>query len=188
MLTVAMTAATPIIIPSIVSNVRILLRRRARTAILIVARIRIINLRRQLNGLLSITQATQFDFGSEPIEDRRVTNDFAIAHDQIAPGVASNVELVSYHHDGNSLFVEFLKYAHNLDTGLTVEIAGGFVGQQKRRLVNQRSSNGDPLLLASGKLIGMVVCSLSQTNRLERAQTPRALFTTGQILVEIEHG
>ena len=42
MLTMAMTAATPMIMPSMVSSVRILLRLRALNAILRVARLRII--------------------------------------------------------------------------------------------------------------------------------------------------
>lgn len=41
-------------------------------------------------------------------------------------------------------------FAHCFRRG-RIEVSGRFIGQQKRRLVNERSTNGDALTFASGK-------------------------------------
>src|SRR6185312_11867171 len=48
-----------------------------------------------------------------------------------------------------------------------VERAGRFVGEAKRRILEQRAGDGDALLLAAGKLLGTQVAALAQTEPFE---------------------
>ena len=52
--------------------------------------------------------------------------------------------------------LQAVKQRHDLDAGLRVEVSGGFVGQDDRRLVHQRARNGDTLPLTAGELIRLV--------------------------------
>ena len=119
---------------------------------------------------------------------RRVADDPAIAHDQVAPRVAGDVQLVGHHHDGDPLVVEFLKHPHDLDAGLAVEVAGWLVGQQQGGLVDQRAGDGDPLLLAARKLAGMMVAPAPPDPPFPRLQRARPLLAAPQVGVLIEHG
>ena len=53
--------------------------------------------------------------------------------------------------------VEALEQRHDFVSGDGVEGAGGFVGQQQRRMVDQGAGDGDALALASGELAGLVI-------------------------------
>ena len=52
--------------------------------------------------------------------------------------------------------------------GRRVEVAGRLVGQQQRRLVDQRARDGDALLLAARQLIRMMLRAVGQADRVER--------------------
>jgi hypothetical protein len=66
-----------------------------------------------------------------------------------------DVGFVRDQHDGDaSLLVQALKQAHDLDAGACIEITGGLVGEQDRRIVNQRARDGDALLLAARSWFG----------------------------------
>ena len=49
-----------------------------------------------------------------------------------------------------------------------VEIAGGLVGQDQRRIGHNGTSHGDPLLLAAGHLARKVVHAFAKPHGLER--------------------
>ena len=49
-----------------------------------------------------------------------------------------------------------------------VQVAGGFVGQNDGRLVDQGAGDGHPLLLAAGKLVGMMVDAVGQAHPFQR--------------------
>ena len=57
--------------------------------------------------------------------------------------------LVSYDDDGHARFVQVLQNLHNLYGSFAVEGAGRFVGKDNLGLGNQRTGNGDTLLLAA---------------------------------------
>ena len=59
-------------------------------------------------------------------------------------------------------FVEEIEQRDDFRAVFAVQIAGGFVCQDDGRVVDQRSANGNPLLLAAGKLIGQMVQSFFQ--------------------------
>src|ERR1041384_7503149 len=97
--TIAITAPTPIIIPSMVSAVRSLFRRRARNAILMVAQILMHSV--QLPLFLFLAQPAQLAFGKQPGSHRRVADHFAVPHHDHAPGVMRDVQFMGDHDDGD---------------------------------------------------------------------------------------
>src|SRR5262249_48621892 len=69
-----------------------------------------------------------------------------------AAGVACDVHIVRNHEDGVPGFVELAK---NVDDDFLVgfvEIPCGLVGEDELRLIDERASDGDALLLAAGKI------------------------------------
>ena len=53
--------------------------------------------------------------------------------------------------------VDPVEQLHDPDRGLGIEVAGRLVGQQQRRVVDERARHRDALLLAAGELVGEVV-------------------------------
>ena len=74
-----------------------------------------------------------------------------------AVGVGRDVGFVCDHDDGVAAFMETREQRHDLDAGLRIEIPGGFIGEQNRWIVHQRSRNGDALALTAGQLVRLVV-------------------------------
>ena len=70
------------------------------------------------------------------------------------------------HHDDRDAFVvEPLENLHHLDAGPAVEIPGRLVGEDHVRIVDQRSRDGNALLLASGKLARRVIAASLKAHR-----------------------
>src|SRR5512141_237242 len=87
MLTMAMTAPTPMMMPSMVRSVRRVLRRKARTAIRKVARI-IISLDGQFDRFVFGVELAHLFDGIQALADGLVFDDPAVAHHDHALGVA----------------------------------------------------------------------------------------------------
>ena len=60
------------------------------------------------------------------------------------------------------------KQRHDFFAGFGVEISGGLVGEQDRRMIHQRARDGHALALAAGKLVGLVHHALGEIH-LRRA-------------------
>ena len=72
--------------------------------------------------------------------------------------ILSTISLVVGGHDhGRAGAVDPVDQLHDPDRGLGVEVAGGLVGQQQRRVVHERAGDRDALLLAARQLVGEVV-------------------------------
>ncbi len=56
--------------------------------------------------------------------------------------------------------------------GVRVQVAGGFVGKQHLRGVGEGAGDGDPLLLAAGELVRVVLGALFQPNALQEFARP----------------
>ena len=56
----------------------------------------------------------------------------------------------------------------DLLAGLGVQVAGGLVGQQQGRVVDQGPGDGHPLLLAAGELGRLVVQAVPQPHPVEQ--------------------
>ena len=67
--------------------------------------------------------------------------------------VGGDVGLVGDEDDGVAGGVEALEDGHDLDAGLRVEVAGRLVGEQDRRIVDERPGDRDALTLAARQLV-----------------------------------
>ena len=63
--------------------------------------------------------------------------------------------------------VELLQHSQHLAAGVAVQRAGGLVGQNDRRIPGQRPGDGHALLLAAGKLAGLVFQLIAQPHLLQ---------------------
>src|SRR5690606_21447894 len=97
---------------------------------------------------------------------RPVGDDLAVAHPDDPAGVLGDVVLVRDHDDGLARLVEPLEHRHDLGAGDAVEVAGGLVGQDDIRVVDQRSGDRHALLLPAGELVGPVIEPLGQADHL----------------------
>src|ERR1039457_2989744 len=89
--------------------------------------------------------------------DSLVLLDFAVADVNDAVGMQGDIVFVGDQDDGIALLVEALEEAHDFVAGGGIEVAGGFVGQQNGRVVDERAGDRDALALAAGKLVRLVV-------------------------------
>jgi len=85
------------------------------------------------------------------------------------PRAIGRVRVVRHHHDRFAVIaVERLQQVENLIAGFSIEIAGGFVAKQQRRIGDDGARDADALLLPAGKLSGIVLRPLGQPNDLQR--------------------
>ena len=56
--------------------------------------------------------------------------------------------------------------------GFGVEIAGGFIGEEDFGAIDKRSRQGNPLLLAAGKLYRVVIHAVAQPHPLQQFFRP----------------
>ena len=110
---------------------------------------------------------------AERLGDGHVAHDAAVAHDDVRLAEAGDVELMGDHDDGHAVVVELLEHAHDLDAGARIQVAGGLVGEEERRLVDEGAGDGDALLLAAGELVGQVVGAVGKAD-LRRGSAWRA--------------
>ena len=69
--------------------------------------------------------------------------------------------------DRNASAVQRLQERHHLDAGRRVQCAGGLVGEDQLRFVDQRAGDGDALLLAARQLRRVMVCAIRETDAFE---------------------
>ena len=66
------------------------------------------------------------------------------------------------------LAVELKQQVDNAFTGITVEIAGGFIGKQAARPGSESARNGTTLLLTAGQLVRIMMYALAQPDSVEQ--------------------
>ena len=145
----AITAATPIMMPNMVSAVRIRFRRKAsqanRTATAATRRTSRASRPRAPDGLLGR--------GGRFARRGRVGHDPPVDNANHAIGVIGHVGIVRDQQDGNAAFhVQAAEDLQNLLAGPRIEIPRRLVGQQHDGLVHQRAGDGHPLLFATRQL------------------------------------
>src|SRR5262245_12188300 len=166
-LTIAITAATPMMTPSIVSVERILLRASARKAIRKIIKMfmdvpvlssQLIDCHRTVLYISLIIliifyvfrEQTQLFGGIERLGNRFIADNFAIFEHHHTLRIFRNVMFVGDENERNSLFaVEPLENFHDLDGSAGVEIARWLVSQDQCRSIHERASDGDALLLSA---------------------------------------
>jgi hypothetical protein len=98
---------------------------------------------------------------AEPVQELGL--DATIDELDLAIGGGGNRLAVGDEKDGGFLFAS--EASDELDDGVTgggVEIAGGFVGEKNRRLVDEGAGDGGALKLPSGELVGAVVGAIGE--------------------------
>src|SRR5437868_5610227 len=130
----AMTAAMPMTMPIQVRAERMMLRFRARREVWTV--------RTAVLIWLSDCQCRQRRWMSDA-----VCVDQAIGNMDRASGDGGDVDIVGNENDGDLFFdVELLKHLEDFPAGVRVEVAGGLIGEEQRRVVDQGAGDGDALL------------------------------------------
>src|SRR5712692_9780984 len=152
---IAMTQATPMMMPSAVSVERSLLR-----AIAFMPTFRIV---RNLSMLLF----SRSDRGPPLPGHGPVFDDLAVAEPHDPPGKLRDVPLVRDEHDGLSGVVQLLEDGHDLLGRLRIEVARRLVGQHQLGLVDERPRDRDALLLPAGELARQMVLAAREAHGLE---------------------
>ena len=70
--------------------------------------------------------------------------------------------------DGLVVRGQLFEDGDDVGAGLLIEIAGRLVGEDQRRVVDQRAGDGDALALAAGELVRTMLRALVQADALER--------------------
>src|SRR3978361_187599 len=78
----------------------------------------------------------------------------AIELDDPAAHHVDDPRVVGRHDDGRAGAVDAVEEAHDPGRGGRVQVSGRLVGQEDQRPVDERAGDGDPLLLATGELVG----------------------------------
>ena len=158
--TIVITADTPMIMPSMVSAVRILLRASALNATRSTIRNDMVRRPPRSSGSCASSSAAV-----RRLVTARSVFTSAVAERHDARAVLGDVGFVRDQHDGDAaLDVQALEQAHHLDAGPRVEVAGGLVGEQDRRVVDQRARNRHALLLAARQLVGMMAEPIAEAD------------------------
>ena len=161
----AMTAATPMITPSIVSIVRMTLRCKACNAIRVAphATRRPLRVRRRgsaARGARSRVCGAQ---------GRCVVSNAAVGNPDDAVCVSGHISVMGHQKHGDSLLlVETTKELQDFLSRAGVQVAGGFVRQKQDRIVDQRPSDRHALLLAAGQFRRRVIHPPSQADQIQQ--------------------
>ena len=114
-----------------------------------------------------------------------VADDDAVGETDHALGIGRDVGVMSHQHHRHALAVQFDEQLHHLLGGGGVERAGGLVGQEQERLVDDGARDRDALLLSARELVGQVIHAIGQPHPLERAH--RLLAAQPAPLAGVDH-
>ena len=111
------------------------------------------------------------------LEGAGIVGDSAVPQTDDAVGILLRQFGVVRDHDHEAVFCHILQQLHDLDARLAVQCAGGLVGQQDVRVVDEGAGDGHPLHLAAGHLGGVLVQLVAQTHFLQRLGGPAAALS-----------
>ena len=80
------------------------------------------------------------------------------------------------HQEGLSPSHKLLERVNDAIGGLAVQVSGGLVPHQQRRIIGQRPGNGRPLLLTARERVGKLVCLVGQAHLLQEHLGPLQSF------------
>jgi hypothetical protein len=104
-----------------------------------------------------------------------VALDEAVSKLDDPPRPPRDVGLVRDHHDGDAaLLVELGEQEHDLALLRGVEVAGGLVGEDERRLGDDGAGDRDALLLSAGELARGVVLAAGEADGVQRRERASA--------------
>ena len=90
-------------------------------------------------------------------DEFEVTVNRAIDHMKDTSGVLSKGWVMGNHNNSITGLVDAMKFLHDSFGTLSVETTSRFVGKNNFRISDQGASNGDALLLATRKLIWIII-------------------------------
>ena len=102
-----------------------------------------------------------------------IAGNAAVHHPDPPLGPLADLRVMGDHHQGLAFAVQLFHQFDDLTAGMPVEIAGGFVGEQHRRLIDHRPGDGHPLALAAGEFVRFMMPSVAKPEGLD--QTGAAL-------------
>ena len=91
---------------------------------------------------------------------------------------------MGHEQDGVAAPVQLPEEPDDLLAGCAVEVAGGLVGEEQRRVAHQRPGDGHALALAARELVGAVVHAVLEPHRLERLHGAVATLLAGDAAVD----
>jgi len=95
----------------------------------------------------------------------QVAHDLAVGQEQDPVGDGGRVGIVCHHHGGLAQPLDRpAQELEDLGPRLGVEIAGRFVSEDDRRLIDQRPSDSDALALSAGQFVGPLVSDVIQAD------------------------
>src|SRR5260370_5139696 len=115
---------------------------------------------------------------------RGVEMQVAMSKFDAAVGLARDVRVVRDHENGVAAAVQFAENFEDHGFVGFIEIAGGLVGHDQLRLIDQRARDGHALLLAAGKLRGQMRQAISQADALQGLRRLRLVRDAVKILRE----
>src|SRR4030095_13270971 len=94
-----------------------------------------------------------------------IESQLAVLEMKTSVGVLSNVRIVGHYDHGDSLRpIQALKDGHDLQPVSRVQCSSRFVREKNAGVIDQGSSDGDPLLLPARKLAGLMIRTLRKTH------------------------
>ena len=81
----------------------------------------------------------------------------SIAEGDLALRIGGDVGLMRHQQDRDAMLIQRLEHRHDLQARAAVQVAGRLVRQQQRGTVDQRTGDGDTLLLPARELERCVV-------------------------------
>ena len=115
---------------------------------------------------------------------RLVPRDAPVTEAQDPPGITGHVGLVGDDDDRDAAAVQVLEQGHDLHARARVEGAGGLVGQDENRLVDEGARDRDALLLAARELRGVMVLAIRQADRRQLGLRPLPPIARRRLAVE----
>src|SRR5262245_17027712 len=95
-----------------------------------------------------------------------LVDDAAVEQMDGAVGMAGEARVVRHHADRGAVAVEVPQQLHHRVAVPRVEVAGGLVGEQDRRLAHERPRHRHALLLAARELAGQVLGAVAHPHPL----------------------
>ena len=114
----------------------------------------------------------------------RVGDDLPVAERDQPRRERRDVLLVRDDDDRDAGAVELLQQRHHLEARRGIERAGGLVGEDELGIVDQRARDGDALLLAAGKLRGMMIRARAKPDLLQLLHRARTTLRRRDAAVE----
>ena len=91
----------------------------------------------------------------------------AVDYVDVALRASGELGVVSHEHDGGAHLIDLLEQVHHLARHEGIEVAGGLVGEDQRRVAGNGAGDGDALLLAAGELRGHVLHAGGEPDQLQ---------------------